>query len=63
MIIDKKFTIKGIQAYTMAAGDTIIIRIKGAEEFKYKIPDNWNGSVSVSIDGVLSEITPTPTNG
>lgn len=59
MIIDKKFTLSGNQAYTLSAGDVIAIKVKGLEEFKYKIPDNWQGSVTININGVLSEITPT----
>ena len=59
MNINKKQVIDGQQAYTLTQNDTIIVKVKGSEEFKFKIPDNWQGSVTVSINGILTEILPT----
>ena len=59
MIINKKYVIDGQQAYTLTQNDTIIVKVKNSEEFKFKIPDNWQGSITVSIKGELSEIIPS----
>ena len=59
MNINKKQVIDGQQAYTLTQNDVIIVKVKGSEEFKFKIPDNWQGSVTVSINGTLTEILPT----
>lgn len=59
MIITKRFIIDGSQPYSMTAGDAIVVKVKSGEEFRYRIPDNWHGDVTITIKGELSEILPT----
>lgn len=62
MIFNKKLVIDGKQAYTMTANDIIIVRVKGQEEFKWKVPDNFQGAITININGELTEITPEDTS-
>lgn len=59
--IDKKFILAGTQSYTLKDGDTIVVKVNNGKEFKYKIPPNWQGAIKITIEGNLTEITPTPT--
>jgi len=59
MNLIKKQVIDGQQAYVMTEKNVIIVKVKDQEEFRFKIPDNWQGSITVSIKGELEEIIPT----
>jgi len=59
MNISKKYVVDGQQAYVMTENNVIVVKVKDQEEFKFKIPYNWQGSITVSIKGELSEIIPT----
>jgi hypothetical protein len=59
MIFNKNLVINGSQAYSLTQTDLIVVKVKGMDEFKYKIPDNFQGTITISISGSLSEIEPT----
>jgi hypothetical protein len=59
MIIEKSLVVKGTQAYTLTQSDVIVVKVKSVEEFRYKVPDNFQGTVTITINGILTEITPT----
>ncbi|MFH1231874.1 MAG: hypothetical protein V1709_10305 [Planctomycetota bacterium] len=58
MIINKIFKVDGTQAYTVTAGDVIVVKVKGSDEFRYKVPDNFKGTITINITGALTEIEP-----
>lgn len=62
MIIDRKFILDGTQSYNVKEGDIVIVSVKGNKDFQYKIPDNFSGSISITIKGTLTEIVSTPTD-
>lgn len=59
MIFNKNIVIKGSQTYAMTQGDVVVVKVKGQDEFRYKVPDNWQGDIKIDISGTLTEITPT----
>lgn len=59
MNILKSLNIEGVQAYTMTVGDIIKVVVKNQEEFKFKVPDNFQGTITITIKGNLQEIVPT----
>jgi hypothetical protein len=59
MNIAKSLNIEGVQAYTMTTGDIIKVVAKNQEEFKFKVPDNFQGTITITIKGNLQEIVPT----
>ena len=59
MIFNKVLNIDGSQAYSMTQDDQIVVKVKGQDEFKYKIPDNFKGTITISVKGSLTEIEPT----
>jgi len=58
MIFTKKIVVEGSQIYAMTQGDVIIMKVKGSEEFRFKVPDNWKGDIGMTISGQLEEINP-----
>lgn len=59
MIFSKNIKLLGVQTYALTQGDVIVIKVKGQDEFKYKVPDNWQGDVKIDVSGSLSEIIPS----
>ena len=51
----REIKITGTEAYNVKSLDVVKIMINDKEEFKYQVPDGRNGTLSITLNGTLTD--------